>query len=119
MKNCTTKKANQMKSPNAFTMNNLTPFSTRNTQSNTSVNYLNTQNTNNLNTVSNPNLNTPNNTSKSPNKTGIKNVYNSEYIHDAIHKGKIYNNSHSPYSRKSNPNNLLSNSNKSKRKDHI
>lgn len=115
-----------IKSPNAYTMNTLTPFSTRNTQSNSNVNIV-------PHTVATPN---PNSGNLSPRKLATPhkvssaiahNVYNSEYIHDAIHKGKILPNSHSPYSRKSNPNNTPSgvtqaSNNKStnqKRSDHI
>ena len=114
------------KSPNGFTNNNLTPFSTRNTQSNCSVNNLNNNygTHHNTNTISNTNQSprkiTPNTNKLCSSNMISHNVYNSEYIHDTIHKGKILPNSYSPYSRKSNPNNNNSN-NKSnlKRTDHI
>lgn len=109
-------------------MNNLTPFSTRNTQSNSNVNatgQTGSSPSQNCGNLSPRKLATPHKVSS----TIAHNVYNSEYIHDAIHKGKILPNSHSPYSRKSNPNNQLSgvsqsqaSNNKStnqKRADHI
>lgn len=133
-----------IKPQNTGTINTLSSFtnikSPQNNMNLATPNYSNS-NHQNTGTYSNKNLDCHSGSSRdivpvkiSPRKLGTPNkisstlahnVYKSEYIHDAIHKGKILANSHSPHTRRSNPNTcsnlsgISNNKSTTKRSDHI